>query len=332
MALALSLLLLVCWGCGSKAEPTVSMPAAQSPSPEPQATAEAVVRPIPERTAEAISEDARLITDMAGREVRLPQRVTRVVALSPAGCETLFALGAEETLIGRSEDCVYPPEASDLPVYALAGEGDADRIISQRPDLVLVDGTDRREDAIARLEQAGIPVLVCGAETVADTYGSLRLLGRVFDAQEQAEGIVRAMEDAFALIQADPIAGGKTIYFELETASGLRTAGRGTFLNDVAEGMGLTNCFRDMEGWVDVTAAQVGERDPDFILVVTPYYGEGAAPEEELMCRDAWQGMKAVREMNVVAMPDNELSYAGPRLMDGAQMLYDFVVESLAAE
>ena len=66
-------------------------------------------------------------------------------------------------------------------------------------------------------------------------------------------------------------------------------------------------------------------------MTVSPFSGEGAAPEEELVCRDAWQDMEAVMNENVISMPDNELSRIGPRLVEGARMLYDFVVESLAA-
>ena len=331
MTLLLAALLLTgCRGVG-ETEHVIRITGDATPSAVPPATVE-TAGPSPRVTAAPENpSDAFVIRDMAGREVRLTKKAKKTIALSPAGCEILFALGAEETLIGRNEGCDYPPEAVDLPAFALESEADASRIIARQPDLVLLDRAEQREDRIAQLEQAGIPVVICGGDTVEDAYACLRLLGRLYDASDRAEQIIRAMQDAFAAIQAVPLEGGKTIYFEMETESGLRTAGRGTFLNDIAEMMGLRNCFDDVAGWAEVTVAQVTERDPDFILTVTPYAGEGAAPEEELVCRDAWQNVTAVRNLAVFGMPDNELSRIGPRLAEGAQILYDFVVESQAA-
>ena len=54
------------------------------------------------------------ITDMAGREVSLPAPATRVVALTAADVEILYAIGAGDTLVGRGEYCNYPPEALDV--------------------------------------------------------------------------------------------------------------------------------------------------------------------------------------------------------------------------
>ena len=323
--------LLISCGCGGGAERAAHM-AARTELPTEQQETMAAVPPSPENSVPANDPDSIVITDMSGREIRLDVMPERVIALSPAGCEMLYALGAERSLIGRGECCDYPPEAMDIPVFSMGDEEDASGIVSQRPDMLILNAMDLQAEQIVRLEQAGIPILVCDAETLEENYACLRMLGQVFDKQKPAEQIIQGMQDAFAAIQADPVPGGRTIYFERETESGLYTAGRGTFLNDIAELMGLQNCFGDLDGWTLVDEDQVAERDPDFILTVTPFSGEGVAPEDEIVCRDAWQDMAAVMNEDVIGMPDNELSRIGPRLAFGAQMLYDFVVESLAAQ
>lgn len=331
MVFLLAALLLTGWGCGGAAAP-VMRPGAGEATAAPQSHAEIPgVSPASEpalvKTAEAFA-----VTDMAGREVTLNGTPGRVVALSPSACEIVFALGAEEALLGRSEGCDYPWEAADLPVYSLDTEAETDRLLAEQPDLVLVDELGPYADAAARLETAGVPLVFCGANTLEETYASLRLLGEIFGAGGQAEDLVRAMEEVFTALGEAPIVGGKTIYFEVTEPPQLRTAGRGTYLDDIARLMGLQNCFEDREGWALVTEAEVAARDPDFILTVVPFSGEGAAPEEELVIRDAWQDMGAVQALNVIAMPENELSRFGPRLADGALLLYDFVIEALTAE
>ena len=48
------------------------------------------------------------VTDMMGREIHLDTPATRIVALTAADCEILYALGAGDTLVGRGEYCDYP--------------------------------------------------------------------------------------------------------------------------------------------------------------------------------------------------------------------------------
>ena len=55
------------------------------------------------------------------------------------------------------------------------------------------------------------------------------------------------------------------------------------------------------------------------------YFGEGPTPEEEIMSRPGWQDITAVKNGAILNLQNNELSRPTPRLMDGAQMLYDFV-------
>ena len=102
-------------------------------------------------------------------------------------------------------------------------------------------------------------------------------------------------------------------------------------MNEVAEMVGLKNCFADLEGWAQISEEQVLERNPDYIVTITMYYGQGPTPEEEIMSRPGWENVTAVQNAAILNLPNNELSRPIPRLADGAKMLYDFVMEIEAA-
>ena len=89
--------------------------------------------------------------------------------------------------------------------------------------------------------------------------------------------------------------------------------------------MGLTNCFSDVEGWGEISQEQVIERNPDYIVTISMYYGEGPTPVEEILGREGWGELTAVKNNAVLNLADNELSRPAPRLLDGAKALYDFV-------
>ena len=55
------------------------------------------------------------VVDDAGRTVALAGPARRIVSLSPAITELVFALGAGERLVGRTTWCDYPPAARAVP-------------------------------------------------------------------------------------------------------------------------------------------------------------------------------------------------------------------------
>ena len=96
-------------------------------------------------------------------------------------------------------------------------------------------------------------------------------------------------------------------------------------MDELAQICGLTNVFADLEGWQSVSEEQVIARDPDYIVTISMYYGEGPTPVEEIMGREGWQDMKAVKEGQVFNADSNAISRPGPRLGDAAVELFNFV-------
>ena len=116
------------------------------------------------------------------------------------------------------------------------------------------------------------------------------------------------------------------MYFEVSPLQwGLWTAGKGTFMDELATLCGLENAFADVEGWGEISEEQVIARDPDYIVTITMYYGEGPTPVEEIKGRAGWENLKAVVNDNILNADSNEISRPGPRLQDAVKTLYEFV-------
>ena len=99
-------------------------------------------------------------------------------------------------------------------------------------------------------------------------------------------------------------------------------------MDEIATMMGLENIFGDVDGWAEVSEEQVIERNPDYIVTITMYWGEGPTPEEEIMGRAGWDSITAVKNASILNLANNELSRPGPRLAEGAQALYDFITDA----
>ena len=188
------------------------------------------------------------VTDQKGRVIELSEPAKRVVALTASDCEIIYALGAEETLVGRGEYCTYPAEVTEVTMVASGSETNLEQIIALAPQVVLMNEMDQTEEQVNALEKAGIKVVVNDANNIEETYDSIEIIGTIVGKDAEAKAMVDSMKSAFAGMEAHKdIFAGKTVYFEVSPLEyGLWTAGPGSFMDEIATMMGLTNIFGDV--------------------------------------------------------------------------------------
>ena len=156
----------------------------------------------------------RMVTDSAGRQVTVPDRIERVFAAGPPASVLLYVL-APDRMIGwprapHPEELAYiAPEYRDLPeVGWLTGRGDTvnlEVLLQSKPDLIFDFGSvrDTYVSLAERVQaQTGIPYLLIDG-TFANTAAAVRLLGEVLGVEERAERIAAYVESTFAEIDAD---------------------------------------------------------------------------------------------------------------------------------
>ena len=274
------------------------------------------------------------VTDMMGREISLDQPATRVIALSAADCEVLFAVGAGDLLVGRGEYCDYPAQVLDVPAVQSGMETNIEQIIALAPQVLLMSAMAQTEDQVKQLEAAGIKVVVSDAKDIAGVYSAITMIGALTGHDSEAAAVVSGMQGTLDALAAR--AGeleGKSVYFEVSPLQyGLWTAGKGTFMDEIATMLGLKNVFADASGWAEISEEQVLQANPDVIVTIAMYFGEGQTPVDEILSRPGWQDVTAVKNGDILNLQNNELSRPGPRIADGAQALFDFVKEIVTTD
>ena len=230
-ALLLSVLMLVALcACGQTAAPAVTeapVPTQEPDQTETPAPAEEPVsseEPAPVETAEIT------ITDMIGREVSVtPGSYTRVVCIG-AGALRMYSYIGDVGLLCGVEDIdntslderpkmfdsvarpymlAYGDRFTALPSCGVGGPqaqaAEAEKILSCEPDIVISEYEDvEKEDALQ--EQLGVPVITlkAGSAGVFDEnfFGTMRLLGVIFQNEEKAEALVSYIESERAEIES----------------------------------------------------------------------------------------------------------------------------------
>ena len=181
-------------------------------------------------------------------------------------------------------------------------------------------------EQVEALEAAGVRVVISDAQNLAGVYDAIEMLGELTGYREKAADLSAEMRAGFEVLSARAEVTGKTVYFEVSPLEwGLWTSGADTFLDELAQIVGLTNAFSDVTGWAEISQEQVLARDPDYIVTTAAYYGEGELPVDEIVAREGWQDLKAVKNDAVYNAYADMTSRPGPRLLDAAQDLFDFV-------
>ena len=222
---------------------------------------------------------------------------------------------------------------SDAPTVQSGYQTNIEEILALQPQVVLMGDMAQSEEQVRMLEENGVRVVVSNADDIAGVYTAIRMIGALMGKDAEAEALIADMQATFDEIAQKSADTGKTVYFEVSPLQwGLWTAGKGTFMDELATLCGLTNAFADVDGWAAIDVEQVFARNPDIIVTISMYYGEGPTPVEEIMSRENWDALTAVQNGAIFNADSNAISRPGPRLKDAAIELFNFVKELEAAE
>ena len=276
----------------------------------------------------------RTFTDDLGAEVTLHEPPTRVVSLAPGFTETLFAIGAGDRVVGRTDFCDEPPAAVDVESVGGLVTPSIEKIVSLEPDLVLViRGTPA--DVIDALRRAGLPVIARDTDTLSEALAGIRDVGRYLGMESEADALADALEarrDAVAqrteelfaararpevlvLVSIDPIfaAGDASLAGDIIAIAGGENAAGGPALADAGP-------------WPQLGLEAIVDRDPDVIVLAWEHHqASEALSAEELAQTPGWRELSAVQRGEVSEIDPDLLSRSGPRLLDGLEQLAGFI-------
>src|SRR5690242_2712588 len=144
------------------------------------------------------------VTDDAGRTVALARPPARIVSLSPAATELLFALGVGDRLVGRTTWCDYPPAARQIPSVGDGLNPNIEAVAARHPDLVVLYRSALNETAAAQFARLGIAAVVVQQDRFEDIARAARLLGHLTGADRAGDSLASALEQLVASSREPP--------------------------------------------------------------------------------------------------------------------------------
>lgn len=334
--LSLGLSLLLTSGCGSTRtsdDKTAQLEAANT-SPEAGSVErqKAYAPPSPERGRSPV-----VVEDRLHRRVEFTKPPRRIVSLTPATTELLFALGLGDSVVGATEHCNYPPAALEITrVGSGTLEGiSREMIVSVQPDLILCKW-DKHQPLIETFERLNVPVFAVGPESVEQLFEEARWIGKICDHDAGAEELIAGMQSRLDAIRETVVARTsqrskpKRVFYEVWDEP-LMSAGPGSFIDELMQLAGLENIVADASGrYPRVSAEIVVQRDPEVILAPTTHFQE--VDISSFASRPGWSQVTAVREKQIFLIDGDQVSRCGPRLLDALDQIVASVYPDTAGQ
>jgi iron complex transport system substrate-binding protein len=269
----------------------------------------------------AVSVQAREITDMAGRKVTIPDKITKVYASDPYTNVLLYVV-APDLSLGLPTGCMpfrdedkrfLRKEVATLPVLVTQPPGgerpqvNMEEVLRLKPDFALALGggikTDprRMEERFARIH---LPVVCVDIDQIADYPAGIEFLGRLLGREDRAKRLSAYARRVFAevekMVAAIPPEKRVRVYYA-ESADGLATESDQSFHADAIRMAGGAIVHKgDIKthvGMEKVSLEQVLLYDPEVIVSQEPDFAVNAY-------RDArWKTVKAVATHRIYTVP-----------------------------
>ncbi|EGO64523.1 ABC transporter substrate-binding protein [Acetonema longum] len=259
---------------------------------------------------------ARTVTDSAGRQLVIPERPQRVVALNASHVDLYTSAGGH--LTGRAATETLPPAVKtavqDVPQVGVPNNPSLEKILALKPDLILGANIPFHQELLPVLTQAGIPVYLRNPDTPEDVLSILRLYGELAGTPGKANSLATQIESRMqAAIEGSK---GKTSPRTLllwGTTESFSMILSGTFTGDLMKRLGGDNVADQAEksgpmagsGYVPLSLEFVSKANPEVILFITHSADDKVEAKfrAELAAHPAWKGMKAVKENRVHKLP-----------------------------
>ena len=238
----------------------------------------------------------------------------RLVSLSPAVTETLFAIGAGPEIVGVSDYCNYPEEAKKLPRTGTALSPGYEAIVRLKPSLILCEGAasvPRRE-----LTALGVTKFLPWL-SLEDIVASTRLLGALTSHSEAASELARQLWEGLAV--AEPANAPRVLAVLGETSGKLSEIffiRRNSLHGAALRAAGARNAVaEDVPGVPRLSLEELLRLDPDAIIVLVSASPNGPDDAQILHDYQALEPLTARKNGRISVLKSDAAFTNGPRIL-----------------
>jgi iron complex transport system substrate-binding protein len=254
--------------------------------------------------------------DALERQVQVPEPPRRIISLAPAVTEILYALELQDRLVANTKYGNYPPAARQLPKVGEYANPGLERILLQRPDLVIAAADMNSPALVEQLKDLDIPTYVVYPHTVAEALATIRQIGAITGKSQAAATLAADIERRIDNLQKK-LPSYRPTTLEAVMLQPLTVAGPDTFVADIIRLAGGRNA-------VPKSPSRYPTWDPEALLTFDPEVivvslHPGQPDPQAFFAR--WPQLQAVQNQRVIRVEADWIHRPGPRLIRGIEAL-----------
>lgn len=249
--------------------------------------------------------------------------VSRVVVLANGVAEIIQSLNAQSIIVGRDISSTEDSLA-DIPIVTSGHQVLPEKVISLKPDLVLIDASTGPKAAIATIKAAGITVVETPESwSLEDLPIKVRAVGAAIGAQAQAELLIQELNSSLKVstVKSSP----RVAFLYLRgTSSIYLIGGQGSGADSLLKAIGAVDVGAQSlaRPYNTLTAESLAALNPDVILVMSKGL-ESVGGVQGLLKLPGVAQTKAGKNSAVIDVDDSLLLSFGPRTPSLVEALAD---------
>jgi ABC-type Fe3+-hydroxamate transport system substrate-binding protein len=257
------------------------------------------------------------LRDATGIVVPIDRPVRRIVSLAPNLTELVFASGAGDLLVGRTKYCNYPAGALAVPVVSELSVPNYERLVSLRPDVVLMTLAGNSATVHRKLTDLGIPAFVLATDRVDGIINSLDTIRMIAGRPDGSTAAAELRTRAAAARERAKTRRRVTAFVVLDR-SPLMTVARG-FVSEAIDLAGGRNIAQsEMAAYPQFSREAVIRSDPEVLILPAETF---TGMQDLLASFPEWSQLAAVRTGQIFRVSSDLLFRPGPRVVDAIEQL-----------
>ena len=248
----------------------------------------------------------------------------RVVVISPIYNEIIWALGAQEHVVGIDLSSTYPPEVKKAQTVGYHRALSAEGILSLHPTAILEDDNIGPPNVVEQIKSLNIPMVTFTAknDSVDGTKALIREIGKYFHKEERAEELCNTLDSQMATslekvkqypdhprVAVIHFGRASNVYMVVGKGGRGDAAGAGQMINWAGGEMAL-----DTQGMQRMASPEIiAQANPDVILVTDFGYDRLGGSLDQIKALPGVDTSNAAKNNRIYRIEENQLMYFGPR-------------------
>lgn len=254
------------------------------------------------------------IVDDSGNEVILEEEPTKIASAAPSNTEIIYALGAENKLVGVTEHCNYPEAALDIEKIGGYNTPNIEKLIELETDLLIAGYVT--DEVKTQLEESGIKVIMIIPSDLESVYKSIETIGKALNKEESAASLVDDMrykqQDIVERVSNCDL---KRVFYEVWHEP-LMSSGPGSFMDEMITLVKGKNIAGDAESaYAEYSLEKLIEKDPQVYITAD----DGFKTIEDVKAREGYENISAIKDDRIYFLNEDIITTPGPRIIEALE-------------